>query len=138
VDLRPVREHARIGLGLGAGDAAGGASRAESAAEPPARSGVDRVLHDALAARDLGLGLGRASVLVSAARAAASSPRAPELGATTFAIECDATGTVRTAHADDRAWAAEGDALIHAMRARAAARRERDPSQTRSRIVAIP
>ena len=108
----PVQQHTAVDLGLGR-------NRPPATPEPAAprteKSAVDRSLHDALGARDLGLGLGRASVLVSAAREAASSPRAPELGTVTFEIDCDASGTVRSAHADDRAWADVGAALIHAM-----------------------
>ena len=79
----------------------------------------------------------RASVLVSAAREAASSPRAPDVGSVTLDIACDAGGVVRTARADDRAWNDVGAALIRAMSGKTV--RVRDGSRglrARLRIVA--
>ena len=79
------------------------------------KSAIERSLHEALMARDRGLGLGRASVLVSAAREAATSRRAPDVGVATFEIDCDAAGIVRHVNVDDRAWADVAPALVHAM-----------------------
>jgi len=105
-------QRARFDLGLG--------SAARLLPGPPRRasegkSASDRSLREALTARDLGLGLGRASVLVSAAREAAASPLAPDVGVTTFEIDFDAAGMVRGAHVDDCAWTEVATALVHAM-----------------------
>lgn len=132
----PVRAHSPVDLGL---DPRKPLARMPGPGEPtrPQREAVDRALHGALSARDLGLGLGRASVLVSAAREAASSPRAPDVGAVTFDIACDAGGVVRTAHADDHAWNDVGAALILAMSGKTVRVREGSRGlRARLRIVA--
>ena len=76
---------------------------------------VERSMRDELAALDAALGLGRASPLVSALHRAAAATNAPAIGAATLEVECDASGAVIAARADDRAWAPVAEALVRNM-----------------------
>jgi hypothetical protein len=78
-------------------------------ARPEGPPSTDKLLRDALQARDLELGLGSEGPLISAAHEAASPSLAPDVGSATLEIESDATGKVTTARvvsgaADLPAW----------------------------------
>lgn len=95
------------GSGPPAPDASGNARAAARA--------IDRSMRADLAARDVELGLGRAGPLVSATHHAASQASAPEVGTTTLEVECDATGTVLSARAEDTTWNDVATAVVRAM-----------------------
>ena len=88
---------APVALGIGdywktAAMAAGSAAPRESH-DAPARP-ADHILRDGLLAADRARGLGAAGPLVSAAHEAASPSIAPDVGAATLEIDCDADGKV--------------------------------------------
>lgn len=114
-----------LGLGsrwkgaLGAGPPTDGVpARPQNQARESARA-MERSIRAELAASDVERGLGRAGPLVSAAHRAASSAGAPETGATTLEVECDAAGAVTSARAEDKAWNEVATALVDEMKGKA-------------------
>lgn len=99
-----------VDLGLG--------SRWKSVLPAPsdtAARAVDRSLRSALDSQDTSRGLGHASALVSAVRAAAAATDAPDVGTTTLEIDYDAKGAVVAARADNGAWAEVAKAVVRGL-----------------------
>jgi hypothetical protein len=118
--------------------AAEAAGRSASGGDDEARArAAERSMRDELAAHDLAIGLGRGGPLVSAAHEAASSPNAPDVGATTLEVDCDAAGAVVTARADDRVWGDVAKSLVRAMNGKTLRlRRDAHGMRVRLRVVA--
>jgi hypothetical protein len=104
----------------GVARAQGGAPDADAGETTRERArAIDRSMREMLTARDVALGLGHAGPLVSATHEAASSPGAPEIGATILEVDSDSAGTVIAARAEDHAWDGVASAVVRRMAGKA-------------------